>query len=219
MLTADIYQQLKNKNPVLRQRATSKIIEEPTRETIPHLIEILSDDNPTYRTGATQTLGVIGLPAIPALAEQLSTNENYQVRACCVQALSEISRFFSRDYPGETFPQVAIDALQQALNDPNPAIKVSATSTLGMIGKPALEVLLSALDTEDIVLRLSVIQAIVSLNVLKGPEDDPKTLVDYDKIADLLSKIVEDETADSYIRETAKTALTRMVASKVKMRH
>ncbi|NER03487.1 MAG: HEAT repeat domain-containing protein, partial [Okeania sp. SIO3C4] len=123
------------------------------------------------------------------------------------------------DYPGDTFPQVAIDALQKALNDPNSAITVAATGALGIIGKPALDILLSALETEDIALRLSVIQAIVSLNVLKGPEDDPKTLEDYDKIAELLSKIAEDEREDSYVRETAKTSLTRMVASKVKMRH
>ena len=219
MLTTDIYQQLKNKNPVLRQRAISQIVEEPTNETIPVLIGILSDENPAYRYGATQALGVIGLEAIPSLAEQLTTSENHQVRACCVQAFSEISRFFSKDYPGETYPQVAIDALQKALNDPNSGIKVSAASALGMIGKPALEVLLSALDTDDIALRLSTIQAIVSLNVLKGPEDDPKTLEDYDKIENLLSQIAEDENADTYIRETAKTSLTRMIASKVKMRH
>ena len=110
-------------------------------------------------------------------------------------------------------------ALQKALNDPNSAIQVAATGALGIIGKPALDILLSALDTENIALRLSVIQAIVSLNVLKGPEDDPKTIEDYDQIASLLSKIAEDETVDPYVRETAKTALTRMVASKVKMRH
>ena len=219
MVTVDIYQQLKNKNPVLRQRALSKIVEEPTSETIPQLIKILSDENPSYRLGATQALTVIGIPAIPALAEQLTSNDNDQVRASCVQAFSEIARFFSRDYPGETFPQVAIDALQKALNDPNSAIQVAATGALGTIGKPALDILLSALNTEDIALRLSVIQAIVSLNVLKGPEDDPKTIEDYDRIANLLSKIAEDETVDSYVRETAKTALTRMAASKVKMRH
>ena len=49
MVTVDIYQQLKNKNPVLRQRAMSKIVEEPTSETIPQLIKILSDENPSYR--------------------------------------------------------------------------------------------------------------------------------------------------------------------------
>jgi len=219
MVTTDIYQQLKNKNPVLRQRAMSKIVEEPISETIPKLIEILSDENPSYRLGATQALTVIGLPAIPALAEQLTSNDSNQVRASCVQAFSEIARFFSRDYPGETFPKVAIDALQKALNDPSSAIQVAATGALGTIGKPALDILLSALDTENISLRLSAIQAIVSLNVLKGPEDDPKTIEDYDQIASLLSKIAEDETVDPYVRETAKTALTRMVASKVKMRH
>ena len=219
MVMTDIYQQLKNKNPVLQQRAISKIIEEQTSETIPTLIGILADENPIYRKGATNALIVIGRPAIPALAEQLTTSDNHQVRAGCVQAFSAISRFFSKDYPGETFPQVAIDALQQTLNDPNPGIRISAVSVLGMIGKPALDVLLSALDSEDVALRLCVTQAIVSLNVLKGPDDDPKTLEDYDKIADLLAQIAEDETADAYVRETAKTSLTRMAASKVKMRH
>ena len=38
-------------------------------------------------------------------------------------------------------------------------------------------------------------------------------------IANLLSKIAEDETVDSYIRETAQAALTRMAASKVKTRY
>ncbi|MDE5097726.1 MAG: HEAT repeat domain-containing protein [Trichodesmium sp. St16_bin4-tuft] len=219
MVTTDIYQQLKNKNPVLRQRAMSKIVEEPTSESIPQLIEILSDENPNYRNGATQTLTVIGLPAIPALAEELINNDSHQVRASCVQAFSEIARFFPHDYPGETFPQIAIDALHKALNDPSSAIQVAATGALGTIGKPALEILLSALDTEDIALRLSVIQAIVSSNVLKGAEDDPKTIEDYDRIANLLSKIAEDETVDSYIRETAQAALTRMAASKVKTRY
>lgn len=219
MSKEDLYQQLKNKNPVLRERAISKLISEPTNKIIPKLIGMLSDEDAISRRGAVQALGVIGKPAMAALAEQLTTSNNVNVRGSCVQAFAEIARFFSRFYPVETFPQVAIDALEKALEDTNAGIKVSAAGALGMVGKPALEVLLSALDTEDIALRISVIQAIVSLNVLKGPEEDPKTTEDYLKIADLLTKIAEDEATDSYVREIAKTALTRMAASKVKMRH
>ena len=219
MLTEDLYQQLKQKNPVLRQRAISNVLAIATNETIPNLIQILSQEDPLYRKGASEALTVIGLDAIPALAQKLNTSQQDYVRASCVQTLSAIARFFSRDYPGVSFPQVAVDALGKTLKDTNSGIKVSATGTLGVIGKPALNILLEAIKTDDISLKLSVIQAIVSLNVLKGDEQDPKTFEDYQTISDLLSKIAVDESEDSYVREVARTAFTRMEASKVKMRH
>ncbi len=190
--TADVYPQLKHKNPKLRERAMRQIAEERTSETIPQLMAILSDEDVVYRRAAVQTLGVIGLDAVPVLAQQLVAGENATVRASCAKALASIALNFSE----ESFPAAGLQALQKALRDPDAVVKLATVGALSTVGAPAADILLEALQIDDIALQVAAIGALGSIS-------DPKA-------AEALSAFAQNPEADPYIRESAQSALSRL---------
>ncbi|MBW4497146.1 MAG: HEAT repeat domain-containing protein [Oscillatoria princeps RMCB-10] len=189
---ADVYPQLKHKNPKLRERAMRQIAEERTAQTIPQLMAILSDEDVVYRRAAVQTLGVIGVDAVPVLAQQLVADENATVRASCAKALAAIALNFSE----ESFPGAGLQALQQALRDPDPVVKLATVGALSTVGSPAADILLEALLFDDIALQVAAISALGSIS-------DPKA-------AEALSAFAQNQEADPYIRESAQSALSRL---------
>ncbi|NEO73153.1 HEAT repeat domain-containing protein [Moorena sp. SIO3H5] len=192
MSTEELYKQLKNKNPKLRQRAMRQIAAERTENTIPELMAILDNEDVVYRRAAVQTLGVIGLDSVPILAETLTTSENNTVRASCAKALAAIAL----NYSEETFPTVGLQSLQKALKDPDPVVKISTVGALGTIGPPAFEALVAALDIDDIALQVTVLQALGSLGDQRAME--------------VLSAAAENQEADPYIRESAASSISRL---------
>lgn len=189
---ADVYPQLKHKNPKLRERAMRQIAEERTSETIPQLMAILSDEDVVYRRAAVQTLGVIGLDAVGVLAQQLVADHSATVRASCAKALAAIALNFSE----ESFPGAGLQALQQALRDPDPVVKLATVGALSTVGAPAADILLEALQIDDIALQVAAISALGSIS-------DPKA-------AEALSAFAQNQEADPYIRESAQSALSRL---------
>ncbi|WP_017718847.1 HEAT repeat domain-containing protein [Kamptonema formosum] len=190
--TADAYPQLKHQNPKLRERAMRQIAEERTAQTIPQLMAILSNEDVVYRRAAVQTLGVIGLDAVPVLAQQLVGNESATVRASCAKALAAIALNFSE----ESFPEAGLQALQKALRDPDPVVKLATVGALSTVGAPAADILLEALHIDDIALQVAAVSALGSIS-------DPKA-------AEALSSLAQNQDADPYIRESAQSALSRL---------
>ena len=105
--------------------------------SIPMLIQVLDDADPTIRTYATNSLGHIGEPAsaaIPALIKVLN-DPNDSVRRSAASALGRMG-------PAAA---VASPALVQTLGDPSSIVADVALSTLTKIGPPAKVVLLEGI--------------------------------------------------------------------------
>ncbi len=192
MSTEYLYPDLKNKNPRLRERAMRQIALERTEETIPQLMAILADEDVVYRRAAVQTLGVIGLDAVPALSAQLKESENATVRASCAKALAAIALSF----PESEFPAEALTALQTALSDSDPVVNLASIGALGTVGKPALDILLGAMAAENIAVAIAAISALGAIN-------DSLTI-------EALSATAANQDADPYLRESAESALSRL---------
>jgi HEAT repeat protein len=101
----------------------------------PHMCQALKDRDWQVRR-ATEALGKIGSPAVPALIQALNDDE-WRVRWAAAQALGKIGN-----------PQ-AVPALIQALKDENEWVRLAAAWTLGKIGSPAIPTLLEVLKDKD----------------------------------------------------------------------
>ena len=193
MTTDSLFERLKHPNPNLRKKAMRELAEARDENTISRLMKILGEEDVAYRRTAVKTLGVIGTEAVPQVVETLLNSDNATVKSSCAKALAQISAH----YPDLPFPSEGIEGLKQALEDPNPVVNIPAVMALGEIGSPAFEVLVETLNTTD---NLAVGVAI--LNAL-GSMGDARAV-------EILSKLSQDETADTYIRESAISALSRL---------
>jgi bilin biosynthesis protein len=127
------------------------------------------------------------------LVEPLLNSENPTVRSSCAKALAQIIV----NYPDVPFPPEGIEGLKQAINDPNPVVHIAAVMALGEVGSPALALLIEALQTTD-----NVAVAVTIVNALGGI-GDPQAV-------EILTKLANDESADSYVSESAVSALSRL---------
>ncbi|MEL6456226.1 MAG: HEAT repeat domain-containing protein [Cyanobacteria bacterium J06623_5] len=193
MVADSVYHQLKHPNPQMRQRALSEIVENRDENTIPTLMAALGEEDVVYRRACVKTLGAVGMDAVPAVAEQMLNAENDTVRASCTKAMAQIAVF----HPDTPFPPEGLTALKQAIADPYPVVQIAAVMSMGEIGAPAVETLLEVLKTTD-----NVAIALTITNTL-GSIGDPRAI-------DVLKDIIADDTVDSYIRETAESALPRL---------
>ncbi|NJR37824.1 MAG: HEAT repeat domain-containing protein [Leptolyngbyaceae cyanobacterium CSU_1_4] len=188
-----LLQQLKHPNPHLRDRAMIELAENRDETTIAQLMNVMGDDDVVFRRAAVKALGVIGADAVPLLVEDLLNSDNVTVRGSCAKALAQIAL----NYPEETFPEAGMQGLKAALNDANPVVHIAATMALGEIGTPALDTLIEALETTDNVgLAVSIVNALASVGDSRG--------------AEVLTALVNDESADAYVREAATSALSRL---------
>lgn len=193
MSTNSLFEQLKHPNPNLRRRAMEELAETRDENTIPHLMNILGESDVTYRRAAVQTLGVIGADAVPLLVESLLNSDNVIIRSSCAKALA----YMAVNYPELSFPTEGIEGLKTALNDPNPIVHLASVMALGEIGLPVLDILIESLQTTD-----NVALAVAIVNAL-GSVPDPRS-------QELLAKLANDESVDSYVRESATSALSRL---------
>ncbi|MGB3508093.1 MAG: HEAT repeat domain-containing protein [Microcoleaceae cyanobacterium] len=193
MMIDSIFERLKHPNPHLRERAMCEIAESRDENTIPKLISILEDENVTYRRASVKTLGIIGADAVPALVELLLNSDNSTIRASCAKALAQIAV----NYREDPFPAAGIEGLKKALNDPNPVVHIASVMALGEIGPPIFDILVEALNTTDnIALAVAIVNALGSLGDNRATE--------------VLKKFSQDESVDTYIRESAVSALSRL---------
>lgn len=193
MAADSLFEQLKHPNPRMRQRALVEIVETRDENTIPRLMSALGEEDVVYRRASVKTLGAIGMDSVPAVVEQMLNHENDTVRASCTKAMAQIAVF----YPDDPFPQEGLDGLRKAMDDPYPVVQIAAVMSLGEVGVPAVDTLLEALKTTD-----NVAIALTITNTL-GSIGDPRAV-------DVLRELIADESVDSYVRETAESALPRL---------
>lgn len=192
-MTDALFDQLKHPNPHLRDRAMLAIAEARDETTIPRLMSALDSDDVVYRRAAVQALGVVGADAVPAIVEALLHSDNVTVRGSAAKALAQIAI----NYPELPFPEAGLQGLKLALDDANPVVYVAASMALGQMGLPAFDILVAALTTTDnIAAQVSIINALASIG--------------GDRAAAVLTQYANAETADTYVRETATSALSRI---------
>jgi len=188
-----LFEQLKHPNPNLQQRAMLELSEIKDESIIPRLMSIVGEEDVAYRRTAVKALGYIGVDAVPTLVDSLLNSDNPIIRASCAKALAQVSFNHSE----VEFPEEGLLGLQTALQDTDPVVNLSSVMCLGQIGLPALDILLETLKTTDNpALGVGIVNAI-------GGIPDPRS-------KETLTALAHDETADSYVRESAVSALSRL---------
>ena len=193
MVADSVFNQLKHPNPQMRQRAMNEIVAHRDEQTIQTLMAALGEEDVVYRRACVKTLGAVGMDSVPAVVEQMLNNDNDTVRASCTKAMAQIAVF----HPDEPFPEEGLEGLRKAMEDPYPVVQIAAVMSMGEIGVPAVDTLLETLRTTD-----NVAIALTITNTL-GSIGDPRAI-------DVLKDLIEDESIDSYVRETAASALPRL---------
>jgi bilin biosynthesis protein len=193
MTTDSLFEQLKHPNPHLRERAMWEIVDTRDETTIPRLMDVLGEEDVVYRRAAVKTLGAIGNDAIPPLVTSLLDSNNVTVRGSAAKALAQIAV----NYPDVPFSDEGLQGLKTAMNDPNPVVHIASVMALGEIGSPAFEILVEALQTTDnLALQVAIVNALASVGDERGVE--------------ILTALSNDESVDSYVRESATSSLSRL---------
>jgi len=191
--TDALFAQLKHPNPNLRERAMVQLAENRDEQTIGRLIEMVNEETVDIRRAAVKALGVIGPDAVSAIVSLFESSENATIQASCVKALAQVAV----NYGPDAFPQEGVEGLKVALNHPNPVVNIAAVMALGAVGSPMLELLVETLQTTDnLALAVSIINALASMGDGRATE--------------VLTQLANDESADTYIRESATNALPRL---------
>ena len=188
-----LFEKLKHPNPNLRSKAMWEIAEARDENTIPRLMSILDEEDVAYRRTAVKTLGVIGADVVPSVVDSLLNSDNPTVRSSCAKALAQVVA----NHPDVAMPEEGIQGLKQALDDPNPVVYIPAVMTLGEIGSPVFDLLVETLKTTD-----NPALGVTILNALGSMGDE--------RAVDVLTELSQDDSADSYIQESAVSALSRL---------
>ncbi len=193
MSTETFFQQLKHPNPNIRNQAMWNIADNYDAEVIAKLMALLDEEDTTYRRAAVKTLGAIGHDTVSPLVDALLNSDNMTVRSSAAKALAQVILC----YPDQPLSDEGVNGLRSALQDANPVVSLAAVMAMGEIGKPVVHLLIEALQaTDNPALAVSLVNAIAS-------SGDPSGI-------DVIKAITQDENADSYVRETANSALSRL---------
>lgn len=193
MSTEALFQQLKHPNPHLRDQAMWELAENRDEDTIPRLMSILDEEDTTYRRTAVKALGAIGPDAVPPLVEALLKSENVTVRGSAAKALAQVAI----NHPDVPFSDEGVQGLKSAINDPNPVVNIAVVMALGEIGSPVVDILIEALQaTDNPALAISIVNTLGSIGDSRGVE--------------VLTALIQDESTDTYVRESATSALSRL---------
>jgi bilin biosynthesis protein len=193
MSTEALFQQLKHPNPHLRDQAMWELAENRDETTIPRLMGILDEEDTTYRRAAVKALGAIGHDTVPFVVEALLHSDNVTVRGSAAKALAQVVI----NHPDVPLSDEGVQALKTALQDPNPIVNIATVMALGEIGAPVVDILIEALQTTDNpALGISIVNTLGSIG------DDRGVAV--------LTALIQDEATDSYVRESATSALSRL---------
>jgi bilin biosynthesis protein len=161
-------------------------------EVINRLMSILDDEDTNYRRAAVKTIGEIGHETIPLLVEAMLHSENVTVRGSAAKAIAQVVIC----HPDEPLSAEGVAGLKAALQDANPVVNIAAVMAMGEIGEPVLDLLIEALqETDNPALAISLVNAIASIGSSRG--------------IDALRLIIDNEATDSYVKESAISALSR----------
>ncbi len=183
---------LQHPNPHLREQAIGELAVRADAAAIERLLAVLDAEDVAYRRTAVKALGAIGAATVPRLVALLQTSDNPTVRSSCAKALAQVAN----NHPDQPFPAVGLQGLQGALTDANPVVHIAAVMALGEVGEPATEILVQAFQTTD-----NPALAVAIANALGGIGNEAAIAV--------LTAATTDESLDSYVRETAVSALSR----------
>nr|P29300.1 RecName: Full=Uncharacterized phycocyanin operon protein Z; AltName: Full=ORF Z [Pseudanabaena tenuis PCC 7409]pir/S18528/ hypothetical protein Z - Pseudanabaena sp. (PCC 7409) [Pseudanabaena sp.]CAA44797.1 Open reading frame potentially encoding protein of 203 amino acids [Pseudanabaena tenuis PCC 7409] len=187
------FQQLKHPNPNVRNQGMWGIADNYDAEVINRLMALLDEEDTTYRRAAVKTLGAIGHASVTPLVAALLNSDNMTVRSSAAKALAQVVIC----HPDEPLSEEGVQGLKAALQDPNPVVNIASVMAMGEIGAPVVHLLIEALQTtENPALAVSLVNAIASTGDSRG--------------IDVLQAIINDEAADSYVRETATSAISRL---------
>jgi bilin biosynthesis protein len=200
--TTELLEQLKHPNPHLRERAMWELVDNANEEIISQLMAILDSEDTTYRRAAVKTIGAIGHDVVQPLVDTLKTSDNVTVKGSAVKALAQVAI----NYPEDPFPPAGVEALKIAMHDPNPVVNIAAVMAMGEIGEPMVDALIEALQTTDNpAIAVSIVNTLGSIGDVRGVE--------------VLNALIQDESTDSYVRESAISSLSRLeMTSKFKSR-
>jgi bilin biosynthesis protein len=127
-----LFARLAHVNKNLRVKAATELARLPPDTTVPTLISFLDRNDTAHRRAAVQTLGMIGIPAVPALIDTLTASANITVRASCSKALAAVAMYFP--HRRQSFPDSALDALESAVvGAPDPVTKLSTIGCLATL--------------------------------------------------------------------------------------
>jgi len=187
-----LFEDLGHPNPYVQTEAFLEMVRHHEVASLPRLLLLLDHEDVVKRRAAVRALGVFGERAMLPLAERFDTSSDPIVRASCVKAYAQIAS----NRQGIVFPAEAMAVLEGALQDTSPVVAIAAVMTLGQVGEQALPVLLriSRGDNEA--------QAVAAVNALAG--------LDHPDVSSCLAELSSAEGTDTYVRETALSALARV---------
>ena len=188
-----LFEQLKHPNPNLRADAMLSIANQSDSQVIERLISILDETDVTYRRAAVKTLGVIGADAVPPIVAQLLHSDNVTVRSSAAKALAQISV----NHPTVKFPEEGLQGLKTAVGDPNPVVHIASVMALGTMGSSAFEILKELLENTE-----NPAAAVAIVNALADLKDE--------RAVNVLKKASADKSLDTYVQESAVSALSRL---------
>lgn len=187
-----LFEELKHPNPNLRDRASLDIAEGRDETTVPRLMGLIAHENVDLRRSAVKTLGVIGADAVPALTRGLKS-EDVAMRTSCCKALAQLAG----NFPDEEIPSDTITALKLGTGDENAMVQLVSVMALGQLGRAGFEPLTEVLrETDDAAVGVAIVNAL-------GSGGDERSIA-------VLQALTTDMTVDSYVRESAVSALPRL---------
>ena len=187
-----LFEELKHPNPNLRDRASLEIAAGRDETTVPRLMGLIDHENVDLRRSAVKTLGVIGADAVPALTRGL-TSESVAMRTSCCKALAQLAA----NFPEDALPDATIAALKAGTGDENAMVQLVSVMALGQLGQAGFGPLTEVLrENDDAAVGVAIVNAL-------GSGGDERSIA-------VLQALTMDETVDSYVRESAVSALPRL---------
>ncbi|MHC4598348.1 MAG: HEAT repeat domain-containing protein, partial [Planctomycetota bacterium] len=164
---------------------------------LPAFIEALASPDPEQRLAAVRALARTGNPEVLPHVYQLLNDETDRVRAAAIKVLGGFGKAGMpflirslREKPRARWPvahelgkhgSAAVKPLVALLGDPDESVRYYAVMALGMIGKPAVESLLEALESETAYKRKSAVEILGRIGDERAVDALLKRLEDPDR--------------------------------------
>ena len=187
-----LFEDLGHPNPYVQTEAFLEMARHHEVASLPRLLLLLDHKDVVRRRAAVRALGAFAERAMLPLAVRFNTSTDPIVRASCVKAYAQIAS----NRKGIVFPAEAMAVLEDALQDISPVVAIAAVMTLGQVGEQALPLLLR-ISRDD-----NEAQAVAAVNALAG--------IDHPNVISCLAELSSAEGSDTYVRETAISALARV---------
>ncbi len=131
-------------------------------ESMPRLIDNLSQANICLRRASIKALGAFGATVIPSLSKIFSNTKDRNLRTSCIKVFIHIAV----QLDNEDFPEETICLIEKAMIDDSPELILTINSLLRQLGKQGIPLLLRASKDKNI-LRAS--SAMTALGEIEDP--------------------------------------------------